>query len=375
MLSRKLVGNRAPDPHNTLLIDKSPLVENFMHSIAPIAHSMTDAVMAVIDNKTKPLGSLGQLEALAKQIALVQGSLTPALSHPSMLVFAADHGVTAQGVSPFPQEVTVQMVLNFLAGGAAINVFCRQQAFSLKVVNAGVKAPLDNHPHLVNQPIALGTADFTQAPAMTPEQCQAALALGGQCVDELHAQGCNVVGFGEMGIGNTTSASAIMAALLNVDPALCVGRGTGIDDAGITRKQQAIAKALALHALEASDPLRALQCVGGLEIAGIVGGMLRAAEQGMLVMVDGFIASAAALVAARIAPLCRDYMVFCHGSAEQGHTRMLEALDAEPLLNLGMRLGEGSGVAVAYPLLRSAVAFFNEMASFESAGVSGADAS
>lgn len=344
-----------------------------MHTISPISDVMVGAIDAIIDHKTKPVGSLGALEGLARQVARIQQSTKPKLCQPTMLVFAGDHGVTAQGVSPYPQEVTPQMVANFIHGGAAINVFCRQHQISLKVVNAGVKYPLEESSSLINTPVMLGTEDFSLTQAMSSEQCQAAMQLGKTCCDKALDQGCNVIGFGEMGIGNTTSASAIMAALLALSPELCVGKGTGMDDAGVVHKQSVVEQALSLHQLQIDNPLRVLECVGGLEIAGIVGGMLQASKRGVLVLVDGFIATAAALVAVRIAPACRDYMVFCHGSAEQGHRRMLEALDAQPLLDLGLRLGEGSGVAIAYPLICSAVAFFNEMASFESAGVSASE--
>lgn len=345
-----------------------------MFQVRAVSDQLAPSVDTIINQKTKPLGALGKLESLARQVALIQQSLSPQLTRPAMLVFAADHGVAAQGVSPFPQEVTAQMVLNFIAGGAAINVFCRQNGFELKVINAGVATPLDDHPELINRPVKAGTEDFTQAPAMSSDECQAALELGASCADQQIEQGTNVMGFGEMGIANTTSSTAIMAALLGLSPKQCVGRGAGLDSQGVSRKEAVVAAALEHHQLEGAEPLKVLQAVGGLEIAAMVGAMLRTAERGSIVLIDGFIATAAALLAVRIAPECRDYMVFCHGSAEQAHRKMLEALDAEPLLDLGMRLGEGSGVAVAYPLLKSAVAFFNEMASFESAGVANSDA-
>lgn len=335
--------------------------------------SLLSAINQKIDEKTKPPGSLGKLEAVARQIALIQNTLTPKLSHPAMLVFAADHGVVAQGVSLFPKQVTIEMVHNFLNGGAGINVFCQQHDFALKIVNVGVDGSFAAHPLLVDQPVMPGTKDFLIERAMNPDQCQQAMALGERQVAQYAKSGCNVIGFGEMGIGNTTSASAIMAALLAVDPLQCVGRGTGMNDAGVAHKAAVIKDALALHQPNADDPIDVLQAVGGLEIAAMAGGMLAAAARQMVILIDGFIATSAALVAMRIDPNAREYMIFTHGSAEQGHKALLKAMQAEPLLDLGFRLGEGTGAAVAYPLLVSALAFFNEMASFSDAGVSSHD--
>jgi len=338
-------------------------------SIAPVGSSLAAQLDHKIANKTKPQGALGRLEALARQVGLIQQSLSPSLSEPAMLVFAADHGVVAEGVSPYPQEVTAQMVANFLAGGAAINCFCRLNGIRLQVIDAGVKAALPEHPELRNCKVAAGTANMTEQDAMTAEQCDLALRQGAVLVDELYASGTNVIGFGEMGIGNTTSAAALMSALLELPAARCVGRGTGLDDAGVAHKAEVVARAVARLSPSASA-WEILRAVGGLEIAMMTGAMLQAAARRMVVLVDGFIATSAALVASRLAPEFLGYAIFCHRSDEQAHQLLLEHLKASPLLDLEMRLGEGTGAALAYPLVEAAVAFVNEMASFDSAGVS-----
>ena len=328
-----------------------------------------------IDQKTKPLGALGQLEALARKVGLIQQSLTPQLAQPQMLVFAGDHGAAKAGVSAFPQDVTWQMVENFLAGGAAINVFARQNGLALSVVDAGVAHEFGSRPGLIDAKVAAGTASYIDQPAMSPDQCAAAIARGADIVRGLAASGCSVVGFGEMGIGNTASASLITHCLTGVSLAECVGRGTGLDDAGLARKQGLLEKALERYrnAGGSDDALAVLAEFGGFEIAMMVGAMLAAAEAKMVLLIDGFIVSSAALTAARLFPAFTDYCVFCHRSAEPGHQAQLQAMQAEPLLDLGLRLGEGTGAALAYPLVRAALAFLNEMASFESAGVSGQD--
>ena len=333
------------------------------------------ALQHKIDQKTKPLGALGQLEALARKVGLIQQSLTPQLAQPQMLVFAGDHGAAKAGVSAFPQDVTWQMVENFLAGGAAINVFARQNGLALSVVDAGVAHEFGSRPGLIDAKVAAGTASYIDQPAMSPDQCAAAIARGADIVRGLAASGCSVVGFGEMGIGNTASASLITHCLTGVSLAECVGRGTGLDDAGLVRKQALLDKALSRYRSVggSDDALAVLAEFGGFEIAMMVGAMLAAAEAKMVLLIDGFIVSSAALTAARLFPAFTDYCVFCHRSAEPGHRAQLQAMQAEPLLDLGLRLGEGTGAALAYPLVRAALAFLNEMASFESAGVSGQD--
>lgn len=340
-------------------------------AVPPVSHELDAALQARIDNKTKPPGSLGRLESLALQLGRVQGTLTPRLARPALLVFAADHGVAEEGVSAFPQEVTYQMVQNFLAGGAAINVFARQNGFALRIVDAGVKGEFAPHPKLVDAKIAHGSANFLHGPAMSEAHCLDALARGRELAQAETAAGSNVLGFGEMGIGNTTSAAALMSALCGLPVAECTGRGTGLDDAGVGRKNAVIDQALARHALAPDQPLRTLAAVGGLEIAMMAGAMLGAAQQRALLLIDGFIATAALLVAARMQPAILDYCVYSHRSDESGHARLLRELGGEPLLNLGLRLGEGSGAALALPIVMAAANFLNEMASFESAGVSG----
>ncbi|MGB4911725.1 MAG: nicotinate-nucleotide--dimethylbenzimidazole phosphoribosyltransferase [Candidatus Dechloromonas phosphoritropha] len=330
------------------------------------------ALQQKIDQKTKPLGALGQLEAVAMKIGLIQQSLSPQLSVPHMLVFAGDHGAAQAGVSAFPQDVTWQMVENFLAGGAAINVFARQNGLNLTVIDAGVAHDFGPRAGLIDAKVASGTANCIEQPAMTPEQCAEAIARGAGLVRNLAANGCNVVGFGEMGIGNTASAALLTHCLTGTPLAECVGRGTGLDDAGLARKQALLAKALARYrgAGGADDPLNVLAEFGGYEIAMMVGAMLAAAEARMLLLIDGFIVGSAVLTAARLFPALTAYCIFCHRSAEPGHGAQLRALDAEPLLDLGLRLGEGTGAALAWPLVQAAAGFLNEMASFASAGVS-----
>lgn len=331
---------------------------------------MAAAIAHKIDTKTKPVGALGQLEGLAQQVALVQQTLTPELRRPHILVFAADHGIAEAGVSQYPPEVTHQMVRNFASGGAAINVFCRQNGVGLTIVDAGVRGSFADLPAVRSEKIAEGTQNFAHAPAMTAAQCADALARGARLVEELYATGCNVLGLGEMGIGNTSSAAVLMHLLTGRPLAECVGRGTGLDAAGVARKLAVLTQAVAAHQLLGLDPLAILTTFGGFEIAQICGALLRAAELRILLLLDGFIASAALLVAARLAPAVLAYCVFCHESGEQGHRLLLAELEGQPLLHLGLRLGEGTGCALAYPLVQAAVNFLNEMASFESAGVS-----
>jgi len=344
-----------------------------MHSLAipPLDRSLEAALRHKIDNKTKPPGSLGRLEELALQIGLVRGSLSPSLHQPHIVVFAGDHGAARAGISAFPQDVTWQMVENFIKGGAAINVFARSNGIGLTVVDAGVAHDFGPRDNLVDAKVgAGGTANYLEGAAMTSEQCATALAHGATIVDGLAAGGCEVIGFGEMGIGNTASAALITHCLTNAALADCVGRGTGLDDAGLARKRQLLSQALDRYTGPRDDAAAVLAQFGGFEIVMMAGAMLAAARHRMLVLVDGFICGAAALAAARLAPAFLDHAVFCHVSAEAGHRTQLTALGASPLIALDMRLGEGTGAALAWPLVRAACAFLNEMASFESAGVS-----
>ncbi len=347
-----------------------------MHSldfvIAAPDRGIENSLRTKIDRKTKPLGALGLLERTALKIGLIQQRLEPAFSQPQLLVFAGDHGAARAGVSAYPQDVTWQMVENFLAGGAAINVFARQNGLQLTIVDAGVAHDFGKRAGLVDAKIAAGTANYIETAAMSAGQCAQAVARGAEISRKLAAAGCNVVGFGEMGIGNTAAASLITHCLTGTPLAECIGRGTGLDDAGLVRKQALLESALQRYRSAGGDnePLAVLAEFGGFEMAMMVGAMLGAAAAKMTLLIDGFIVGSAALTAARLAPALTEYCVFCHRSAEPGHAAQLRGLGAEPLLDLGLRLGEGTGAALAFPLVQSALNFLNEMASFESAGVS-----
>jgi nicotinate-nucleotide--dimethylbenzimidazole phosphoribosyltransferase len=342
--------------------------------VAPTADPVLEAALRHrMDHKTKPLGALGRLEQLAVQLGLIQRSEHLRLERPQVVVFAADHGIADEGVSAYPQEVTAQMVANMLSGGAAINVLARQHGFAMTVVDAGVASPVlppaasaAGAPTLVLRKIGFGTRNMARTPAMTGQQALAAVHAGMDVVQHLPG---NVVAFGEMGIGNTSSASLLLSRLCGVTLADAVGRGTGLDDARLDHKLRVLFEVSLKHR-EAKSPLAALTAFGGFEIAMMVGAMLQAASERRVVLVDGFIAGAAALVARGLRPHCTDYMVFAHRSAEAGHRLMTVHLGANPLLNLDMRLGEGSGALVAWPLVQSAALLMNDMASFEGAGVS-----
>ncbi len=337
----------------------------------PVINDLRDTDLAQrlrhrIDTKTKPLGALGRLECLALQLGLILGSETPALSRPQAVVFAGDHGLAARGVSAFPSDVTWQMVENFLAGGAAISVLARQHGLALTVVDAGVARDIAPREGLQLRKIAPGTADASQGPAMTLAQCHAALAAGADVVRQLPG---NALLLGEMGIGNTSAAALLMSRLTATPLAQCVGRGTGLDDAGVKRKLSVLRQALQANA-GATQPLQALAALGGFEVAMMCGAVLEAAAQNRVIVVDGFITTSAVLVAQALQPLVLQRCVFAHQSDESGHARLLAWLGAEPLLHLSLRLGEGSGAALAWPLLESACRILREMASFTDAGVS-----
>ncbi|MFN3580498.1 MAG: nicotinate-nucleotide--dimethylbenzimidazole phosphoribosyltransferase [Pseudomonas sp.] len=317
---------------------------------------------------TKPSGALGQLEALAIELAAMQGREQPGIEAPWICVFAADHGVAEEGVSAYPQAVTGQMLGNFARGGAAICVLAEQVGASLRVMNLGLAAPVSALSQVEHRPIAPGTANFTRAAAMTDDHCKQALQAGRDAVSA--AVAADLFIGGEMGIGNSTSACALASALLGQSAEQLVGPGTGLNAAGVEHKLQVIQRGLALHVAHLSDPLAALTRLGGLEIAALAGAYIAAAQRGLPVLVDGYISSVAALCAVRLNPGCRQWMLFSHRSAEPGHALVLQALQAKPLLDLGMRLGEGSGAAVAVPLLRAACALHNRMATFAEAAVS-----
>jgi len=335
--------------------------------IESIQNSLLSARLdAAVDNKTKPQGSLGMLESLAKQVGLIQQTTRPALAQPAILVFAGDHGIVAENVSAFPQSVTWQMVENFLAQGAAINVFARQNAVALHVIDAGVNHDFGPRDGLIDRKVGPGTRNFVDTPAMTKDECERAMQHGMALVAALDG---NVIGFGEMGIGNTTSAAAILHKMSGMPVAECVGAGTGLAIEGILHKQRVIERAVAHHTAVV-DPLDILATFGGFEIAMMAGAMLQAAERRMVLLIDGFIVSSALMVAAKLDPAILDYCVFSHCSDEHGHKAMLGHFGARPLLQLSLRLGEGSGCALAYPLLQAAVNFLRDMATFESAQVS-----
>ena len=318
-----------------------------------------------LDTKTKPLGSLGRLEPLALQLGLILGTDQPHLMQPQMLVCAADHGLATRGVSAYPSAVTWQMVENFLSGGAAVSVLARQHGLALTVVDCGVRHDFAPRPGLVVRKVAQGTADAFAGPAMSMVQCQQAITHGQDLVRSLPG---NVVLLGEMGIGNTSVASMLLARLAGLPIADCTGAGTGLDDAAVLRKVAILGEVLALHA-QATAPLDALAAFGGFEVATLVGVVLQAASERRVVLVDGFITTAAVLVAHALQPLVLQRCVFAHRSGERGHGLMLDHLGARPLLDLGLRLGEGSGAALAWPLLASACTVLRDMASFASSGV------
>ena len=339
-------------------------------NIPPLDDSLVQAIQTKIDTRTKPPGSLGRLEELAMQVCRIQKTLTPAIQSPAMVVFAADHGIAKEGVSAFPSEVTVQMVLNFLNNGAAINVFTRHVGMELQVVDAGVDHDFGNVDGLVHRKVRRGTGNFLREPAMTDDELQRCLEEGGQVVQSLHAKGCNTIGFGEMGIANTSAAAVLLSLLGPVDLEKSVGAGTGLDSEGIRHKHDVLQRAIAHHQIDPKNPAKVLSTFGGLEIAMMTGAMLKAANLGMIVLVDGFIASSAALAAWRMVPEFLDYAVFCHKSMERGHAEALRVMGVDPILHLDMRLGEGTGAALALPVIQNALAFLNEMASFADAGVS-----
>lgn len=329
---------------------------------------LTKELQHKIDFKTKPLGSLGKLERVALKIGNIQKTLSPELKNPTHIVFAGDHGLADEGVSPYPKEVTFQMVMNFLNGGAAINVFCRQNGINLKVVDAGVDFEFPASSNLIHAKIANGTKSILREPAMTTELCLKAMDKGKEIVNNEFVAGCNIISFGEMGIGNTSSASLLLHKFTGKSIEDCTGRGAGHDDDGLNKKIAILKEASSKY--EVTEPLEVLSTYGGFEVAMMCGAMLQAKKNGMVILVDGFITTAALLTAYKFDNSILDNCIFCHFSQEKGHKIILEYLGAEALVDLNMRLGEGTGAAVTFPLIKSAVLFLNEMASFESAGVS-----
>ncbi|QOJ23627.1 MAG: nicotinate-nucleotide--dimethylbenzimidazole phosphoribosyltransferase [Gammaproteobacteria bacterium] len=319
---------------------------------------------------TKPPGALGRLEEIAIRLAALQNTQQPGADRAYIAIFAADHGVAAEGVSAFPQSVTAEMIRNFARGGGAINVLARTLGALLEIINLGTVQAMPALANVRDCRIGAGTANFIHEPAMTWEQLSQALTVGYETTERAQKDGQQLFIGGEMGIGNTTSATALACLLLHEDPVLLTGRGTGLDAAGVMHKMAIIKRALALHRPQINSPLDALRRVGGFEIAALTGAYIRGAQLGLPVLIDGFISSAAALAAEHIAPGCKEWFIFSHRSAESGHAAILKALDADPLIDLNMRLGEGSGAAVALNLLRMACALHNEMATFSEAHVS-----
>ena len=334
------------------------------------ALNLTDQefIQAKINNKTKPQGALGALELLAMQLALITGKDAIILNKPTILVFAGDHGIAEEGISIAPSDVTQQMVLNFLNGGAAINCFCRSNKIEIDVIDAGILLPISDA-RLTTQSLGNGTHNFTRQAAMDIATATQGLNLGAEIAAKHMENGSNVLGFGEMGIGNTASAAAIMSAITKLPVEECVGRGTGISDAAYAKKVQLIKQAMALHDGSLDLPLDIMTSVGGFEIVQMTGAMLAVAQRKGVILVDGFITTAAAMLATLMQPNALDYMVFCHKSHERGHQLMLQHLEVDALLTLDLRLGEGTGAALAYPLLQAAASFYNDMASFEAAGI------
>lgn len=334
--------------------------------VPPLARDFEAPLGALIDGKAKPPGALGRLEEVALRLGLVQNTLAPVISRPQMLLFAADHGLCSEGVSAYPAAVTALMVRNFAAGGAAINVFCRLHGWELRVFDVGVNADLEGAPGVEGRKVRPGTRNALHEAALTRDEVETALQVGANAAREAHERGSNLLGCGEMGIGNTATAALLMSRLLNLPISDCAGRGTGLDDAGLSHKIAVLERVLALHADGPSEPLALLQAFGGLEIAAMCGAWLEGASRNMILLVDGFIASVALALAVAIAPEVAQRAILCHLSAERGHALLCEHLvergALSPLLDLKMRLGEGTGAALALPIVEASAAFLSEMA-------------
>jgi len=344
-------------------------LEEIVSRIRPLDQKAMQAVRERQDNLTKPAGSLGRLEELSIKVAGITGNPRPVIRHRAIITMAADHGVVAEGVSAYPAEVTPQMVYNFVRGGAAINVLARQAGARVVVVDIGVATDLESHSHIINKKIAYGTQNMALGPAMSREQALAAIRAGIDVVEAEHARGLDIVGTGDMGIGNTTPSSAIVTAITGASVASVTGRGTGIGEAQLQHKVAVIERALAVNRPDPNDPLDVLSKVGGYEIAGLVGVILGAAARRVPVVVDGFISGAAALIATELCPQVRDYLIAAHSSVEIGHRVTLERMELAPLLNLNLRLGEGTGAALAMMLVDASLRILHEMATFSEAGV------
>ncbi|MDT9546884.1 MAG: nicotinate-nucleotide--dimethylbenzimidazole phosphoribosyltransferase [Chlorobium sp.] len=339
-------------------------------SIIPADHSLSGEAQAHLDDLTKPQGSLGRLEEVALRFVLATASLSPVIKRKMICCFAGDHGVAREGVSAFPSEVTPQMVYNMLSGGAAINVFARHAGVELVVADMGVNHEFADHPGLVKRKIASGTSNIAEGPAMSEDQAIQAMMAGAELAFTAHSEGHHLLGTGEMGIANTTPATALYSVLLGIPVDEITGRGTGIDEERLRHKKEVIRRAVAVNAVRCTTPLGTLAALGGYEIAGIAGFILGAAACRVPVVVDGFISSAGAVAAMKLCPSVADYLFFSHLSNEQGHRSVMESLGARPILDLDLRLGEGTGAALAMQMIEAAVKMYNEMATFSSASVS-----
>ena len=339
-------------------------------NIQPTDKSIADSIQQKIDHLNKPKGSLGRLEDLAMQVCLIQHTLSPSLNHPCHLLLGGDHGIEREGVSVSPREVTWQQMINFTHGGGGVNMFCRQHGFDLSIVDVGVDYDLSDVEGVINRKIARGTRNFLHEPAMSEEQLNRTIEVGCELVDDCAKKGCQILSIGEMGIANTSPSSIWMSLFGNIPLDECIGAGAGLNNPGIEHKRQVLNAALK-HYNETMAPsdVNAIRYFGGFEMVAAIGAMLRAAEQGMIVLVDGFIMTACAIAAIRLYPAAQDYMIFTHCGDESGHRRMLDIVGADPLLNLGLRLGEGTGALCAFPIIDSAVRMINEMNNFDTAKI------
>ena len=339
--------------------------------IQPINRSLESAIQEKIDNLNKPKGALGRLEELAIQVCLIQQSLTPSLANPCHLLFGGDHGIECEGVSVSPREVTWQQMINFTHGGGGVNMFCRQHGFKLRIVDVGVDYDLSAVEGIFNHKIARGTKNFLYEPAMSEKEFDQAIQIGSELVDECIAEGCKVLCVGEMGIANTSPSSIWMSLFGNIPLAECIGAGAGLDKPGIQHKYEVLSKALENYRSQEPQPttITPLRYFGGFEMIAAIGAMLRAAEEHLIILIDGFIMTACAAAVIQLYPAAKDYMIFTHCGDESGHKRMLDMLGAKPLLHLGLRLGEGTGALCTYPLIDSAIRMINEMNNFDNARI------
>ena len=351
--------------------------------IHPIDKTLQTAIQTKIDNLNKPKGSLGRLEELAMQVCLIQHTLEPSLAHPCHLLLGGDHGIEREGVSVSPREVTWQQMINFTHGGGGVNIFCRQHGFKLRIVDVGVDYDLSKVDGIIDRKIAYGTKNFLYEPAMSEAEFDQAIQIGSKLVDDCISEGCKVLCIGEMGIANTSPSSIWMHLFTNIPLEKCIGAGAGLDAPGIRHKYEILSQAISRHQSylspltipEQSSPTRSLshlsplRIFGGFEMIAAIGAMLRAAEQHLMILIDGFIMTACALAAIQLYPAAQDYMIFTHCGDESGHKAMLDAIGAKPLLHLGLRLGEGTGALCAFPIIDSAVRMMNEMNNFDNAQI------